>query len=131
MLLLGRTSEVQAEADRAAALAHANPRIVGRAYRHAAEAALMRGDDALALELARRGIVQAPSNPYLHAALAAAEAKAGNGERAAGEVAEMRRLWPNATIEGYDERQPSTEPSFTAQRQRFYAALRQAGLPQR
>lgn len=131
LLLLGRTGEVQAEADRAIALAHADVRTVGRAYLHAAEAALMRGDDVLALELARRGVGQTPSNPYLHAVLAAAEANAGNAEQAASEVSELQRLWPGATIARYDERQPSTVASFTTQRQSLYAALRQAGLPQR
>lgn len=131
LMALGRTTEVQASADRAIALAHADVRSVGRAYVCAAKSALMRGDDGAGLELARRGVAQTPWSVHAHGALAAAEALAGNAERAAGEIAEVRRLWPGATIARYDERRPSTQASFKAQRQRLYAALRQAGLPER
>ena len=130
LLLLGRTAEVSAVAERAMALAPRNARSISRAAVCAAEAALMLGDNTAALELARRGTVQTPWNARAHAVLAAAEAVTGNARRADEAIAETRKLWPAASIARYERGRPSSEPAFVAQRQRLYAALRQAGLPE-
>ena len=39
-------------------------------------------------------------------------------------------LWPNATVARYDDSRRSTHPIYLAQRERLYAGLRKAGLPQ-
>ena len=132
LLLLGRTEDVQTEAERAARLAslsHDAAR-VSDAYVVAAEAALMRGEDARAYEFARRAAAELPSNVFAHAVLAAIDALGGRGERAATEMATYRRLVPKSTIASYDEYRPSTFPAFLAQRARLYEGLRKAGLPE-
>jgi len=132
LLLLGRTEDVQTEAERAARLAslsHDAAR-VSDAYVVAAEAALMRGEDARAYEFARRAAAELPSNVFAHAVLAAIDALSGRGERAATEMATYRRLVPKSTIADYDGYRPSTFPAFLAQRARLYEGLRKAGLPE-
>lgn len=131
-LLLGRTEDVPIEAERAvrlALLAHDAPR-VSDAYVVAAEAALMRGEDTRAYELAQRAAAELPSNVFAHAVLAAIDALRGRHEQAAAEMATYRRLMPKATVTSYDEYRPSTFPAFLAQRARLYEGLRKAGLPQ-
>lgn len=132
-LLLGRTEEVPTETDRAirlALLSHDAGR-VSDAYVVAAEAALMRGEDARAYELAQHAAAELPSNVFAHAVLAAIDALGGRSEQAATEMATYRRLMPTATVAGYDEYRPSAFPAFLAQRARLYEGLRKAGLPQR
>ena len=76
LLLLGRVNEVQKEVDRAVQLAmaaHDTPRLTS-AYLYAvyaAEAALMRGEDAQAYEFAQHAVSERPSIPSPHAVLAA------------------------------------------------------------
>jgi adenylate cyclase len=133
LLLLGRVNEVQREVDRAVRLAVAGHDTVrlGSAYLYAAEAALMRGDDAQAYGFAQRAVGERPSAASPHAVLAAIDALAGQSERAAAEMAEFRRLWPTATVASYDEWRRSTHPAYLTQRARLYVGLRQAGLPER
>jgi DNA-binding winged helix-turn-helix (wHTH) protein/tetratricopeptide (TPR) repeat protein/TolB-like protein len=131
-LLLGRTEDVAIEAERAvrlALLSHDAPR-VSDAYVVAAEAALMRGEDTRAYELAQRAAAELPSNVFAHAVLAAIDALRGRDQQAAAEMATYRRLMPKATVTSYDEYRPSTFPAFLAQRARLYEGLRKAGLPQ-
>ena len=133
LLLLGRVNEVQKEVDRAVQLAvaaHDTARLTS-AYLYAAEAALMRSEDAQAYEFAQRAVSERPSIPSPHAVLAAIDALAGQSERAAAEMAEFRRLWPTATVATYDEARPSTYPAYLTQRVRLYAGMHQAGLPER
>jgi len=131
LLLLGRTEDVPTEADRAVKLAllSQDAARVSDAYVVAAEAALMRGEDARAYELAQRAAAELPSNVFAHAVLAAIDALEGRGEQAATEMATYRRLMPKATVASYDEYRPSTFPAFLAQRARLYEGLRKAGLP--
>ena len=130
-LLLGRTEDVPTEADRAVKLAllSQDAARVSDAYVVAAEAALMRGEDVRAYELAQRAAAELPSNVSAHAVLAAIDALRGRGEQAATEMATYRRLVPKATVASYDEYRPSTFPAFLAQRARLYEGLRKAGLP--
>jgi TolB-like protein len=133
LVLLGRTGEVNAEVDQAVRLAVAgrdSPR-VSFAYLAAAEAALMRGDDAEAHRFAELSIAERPSTYRAHAVLAASDALMGRSSRAAAEMAEFQRLWPEATVARFDESRPSTNPAFLAQRARLYEGLRKAGLPER
>jgi tetratricopeptide (TPR) repeat protein len=133
LLLLGRTDEVQAEIDLALPLGIANrdwPR-VSRAYRFAAEAGLMRGEDDRAYELARKALAVRPAEPDPHALMAAIDALAGRNELATTEMATFRKLWPEATVAHFDDYAPSDNPTFLAQRERLYEGLRRAGLPER
>ena len=133
LVLLGRTGEVNAEVDRAVRLAVAgrdSPRI-SSAYLSAAEAALMRGDDAEAHRFAELSIAERPSNAIAHGVLAASDALMGRSSRAPVEMAEFKRLWPDATVARFDELRPSTNAAFVAQRARLYDGLRKAGLPER
>ncbi len=130
LLMLGRTDEVQARVERAVELAANEPRRTSNAYSLGAEAALMRGDDEAARDLARRGIAALPSNAFAHATLAAADALGGRSDEAATALAAFLKLWPDATVAHYDDSRRSTHPIYLAQRERLYEGLRKAGLPQ-
>lgn len=130
-LLLGRTAEVQAHADHAIRLGAGDPRRVSAAFLLAAEAALMLGEDERAYDLASHSVAAQPSNPQGHATLAAIDALHGRSDRAASEMAIFLKLWPTATVAGYDTLQPSTHAVYLAQRERLYEGLRMAGLSPR
>ena len=131
LLMLGRAGEVQAHSERAALLAARDPPKLSAAYLVAAEAALMRGDDERAHELARRAAAARPANAAAHATLAALDALAGRSGQAAAELTTFLALWPDATVARYDELRPSTHPVYVAQRERLYEGLRKAGLRER
>ena len=130
-MLLGRADEVQALADRAVELGAGDARRVGPAYLIAAEAALLRGEDDRALDLAHRAVAELPSNARAHATLAAIDALSGRDGQARLEMAACLKLWPTATLARYDDLRPSTHPVYVAQRERLYEGLLKAGLPQR
>ncbi|MEO8924661.1 MAG: winged helix-turn-helix domain-containing protein [Caldimonas sp.] len=128
LLQLGRTDEVAAATERAIALGAGDARRVSRAYSDAAEAALMRGENERAYDLARRGVSELPTNMYAHGALAAAAALSGRDDEARQEIAVFLSLWPEATIARYDDQRRSTVPAYAVQRERLYAGLRLGGL---
>lgn len=132
LLSVGRTTEVQAEVERAvrlASLMHDTSR-TSAAWTLAAEAALMQHDDARALEFARRAVAEYPMSREGHAVLAAVEALSGMPQEAAAEMATYRRAAPRATIADYDNYRPSANPAYVAERGRLYEGLRLAGLPE-
>lgn len=131
LVMLGRTDEVEAHSERAIRLAARDPPKLSAAYLIAAEAALMRGDDERAYDLARRAAAARPANASAHATLAALDALAGHGAQASAELATFLKLSPEATIARYDELRPSTHPVYVAQRERLHEGLRKAGLPER
>ena len=131
LLMLGRTDEVQATADRVVDLGASDARRVSGAYDVAAQAALMLGDDARGYDLARRGVATLPSSAYAHGTLAAADALTGRHEEAATELSALLKLWPTATVADYDHLRRSTHPIYLLQRARLYEGLRKAGLPER
>jgi DNA-binding winged helix-turn-helix (wHTH) protein/TolB-like protein len=130
LLMLGRTAEVQAHADRAIEVGAGDARRISGAYALAAEAALMLGDNDRAYDLARRSTAEFPSNAQAHATLAAVDALSGRNERAATEMARFLQLWPTATVARYDELHRSTDTVYLAQRERLFEGLRKAGLPE-
>ncbi|HEX2543120.1 MAG TPA: winged helix-turn-helix domain-containing protein [Caldimonas sp.] len=130
-LMLGRTDEVQALADRAVELGAGDTRRVSEAYTLAAEAALMRGEDERAYDLARRGVAAKPSNHRAIGVLAALDALAGRQREAAEGMAAFLRIWPTATVARYDELRPSTHAGYREQRARLYDGLHQAGMAER
>jgi tetratricopeptide (TPR) repeat protein len=129
LLMLGRADEVQAHADRAVELSAADPRRESHAHALAAEAALMLGLDERARDRAQRAIAAFPANTYAHAVLAAVEALAGQSEKAHESTATLLTLWPDATVANFDHRRRSSDPTYLAQRARFYEGLRLSGLP--
>jgi len=129
MLMLGRIDDVEPYADRALRLAARDPPKLSAAYLVAAEAALMRGDDERARDLARRAVAARPANASAHAVLAAVDALAGRGPEARAAMATFLSLAPGMTVARYDELRPSSHPAFIAQRERLYQGLRIAGLP--
>jgi DNA-binding winged helix-turn-helix (wHTH) protein/TolB-like protein/Tfp pilus assembly protein PilF len=131
LLLLGRTDEVQAHADRAVQRGAGDARRTSSAYSISAEAALMRGEDERARDLARRAIAEFPSTARAHATLAAIEALAGRDGPAAEAMAAYRKLRPTGTLASYDALFASTQPAYLAQRVRLYEGLRKAGMPER
>jgi DNA-binding winged helix-turn-helix (wHTH) protein/TolB-like protein/tetratricopeptide (TPR) repeat protein len=135
LIRVGRLDDAQPELDRALRLALLgnDPRRASNAYTASAEIALMRGNDALAAELARQSIAMRPvdaggANAY--AVLAAAEALAGNQKEAEVDMAIFRRKMPNESVANYDAKSPSKHPAFIAQRARLYEGLHKAGLPE-
>ncbi|MEO7115338.1 MAG: winged helix-turn-helix domain-containing protein, partial [Caldimonas sp.] len=69
LMQLGRTDEVAAATEHAIALGAGHvgdSRQISRAYSDAAEAALMRGENERAYDLARLGVAERPSNMYAH-----------------------------------------------------------------
>ena len=96
LLMLGRTDEVRARVERAVELSANEPRRTSNAYSLGAEAALMRGDDEAARDLARRGIAALPSNAFAHATLAAVDALGGRTDEAVAAMGAFRNLWPDA-----------------------------------
>lgn len=131
LLLLGRTDEVQAHADRAVQRGAGDARRTSSAHSIAAEAALIRGEDQRAGDLARRAIAEFPSTARAHATLAAIEALAGRDGPAAEAMTAYRKLRPTGTLASYDAFFPSTQPAYLTQRVRLYEGLRKAGLPER
>jgi tetratricopeptide (TPR) repeat protein len=128
LLMLGRTGEVEAEVNRAIPLAQFDTRHMSRGYALGAEAAIMLGDEERARDLAQRAVVQYPGNYRAQGALGAAEALTGHDASAT--IAELRKLWPQATVATYDAWR-SNQPDHVKQRARFYEGLRRAGLPER
>jgi hypothetical protein len=93
----------------------------------------MRGNYALAAQLARQSIAMRPAGAggaNAYAVLAAAEALAGDQSQAEANMAIFRQRMPNDSVATYDAKSPSTHPAFVAQRARFYEGLRKAGLPE-
>ena len=46
------------------------------------------------------------------------------------EIGEFQRLQPHYTVESFRREGQSQNPDFLRQRERFYAGLRRAGLPE-
>lgn len=127
-LLTGHPEEVQVNADLAIARGEGDPKRISAAYLVAAEAAVCLGDDARAAVLAKHSVAESPSNADAHALLAAIEAMAGEDEKAAYEVANLRKQRPDASLAGYALSRKSDNPTYLAQSARLYAGLRKAGL---
>ncbi len=103
LLMRGRTDEVQARVEQAVEMSANEPRRTSNADSLGAEAALMRGDDESARDLARRGIAALPSNAFAHATLAAADALGGRTDEAVTALAAFLKLWPGATVARDDD----------------------------
>src|SRR6185437_1797995 len=128
---LGRTGEVGAEAERAAALATLEGDSVRAcaALSLAAENALRTNDDARAMSLIRRAVAERPGDAWARAVLAAVDALTGRTEEARAEMAVFRHGWPAVTLADARSR-PRPGPTFSKDNARLIEGLREAGLPE-
>jgi len=62
--------------------------------------------------------------------LAAANAWAGHDKEATENVAQLRKLYPDFTVQTWAGRHMSDDPTYNAQNQRIIEGLRKAGLPE-
>ena len=127
-LLTGHPEDVQILAEQAIARGEGDPKRVSAAYLVAAEAAVLLGEDARAVGLAKHSIAELPSNADAHALLAAIDALDGENDKAASQVADLRKQRPDASLAGYALTRRSDNPTYLAQSARLYAGLRKAGL---
>ncbi|MEQ1684389.1 MAG: winged helix-turn-helix domain-containing protein [Burkholderiaceae bacterium] len=126
---LGRPEEAIRAGDEALRL---SPRD-GRLYSFlvvTAAAHLYAGRDREALVWARRSIDARSDFSISHAWAAAAAANLNEMDTAKKEIGEFQRLQPDYTVENFRREGQSRNPDFLRQRERFYAGLRRAGLPE-
>ena len=126
---LGRQEEAIRAGDEALRL---SPRD-GRLYSFlvvTAAAHLYAGRDREALVWARRSIDARSDFSISHAWAAAAAANLNELDTARKEIGEFQRLQPHYTVESFRREGQSQNPDFLRQRERFYAGLRRAGLPE-
>lgn len=126
---LGRHEEAIRAGDEALRL---SPRD-GRLYSFlvvTAAAHLYAGRDREALVWARRSIDARSDFSISHAWAAAAAANLNEMDTARKEIGEFQRLQPHYTVESFRREGQSRNPDFLRQRERFYAGLLRAGLPE-
>ena len=129
LVTLGRQDEAVAACAKATAL---SPRDASRAgfYVVTAAAHLLGGQDADALAWARKSASAEPNFPPAHAWVASAAANLGELDAAHAALAEFRRLRPDYTITSFRDERLCSNTACERQRERFYAGLRRAGLPE-
>jgi len=96
----------------------------------AAVAKLLTGADEEAVARYRRCLEMNRNNPPAHFHLAAALAHLGRLEEARSAVQAGLALDPAFTIRRFRAAAPSDNPTFLAQRERFYEGMRKAGVPE-
>jgi predicted Zn-dependent protease len=127
-LLTGHPEEVQILAEQAIARGEGDPKRISAAYLVAAEAAVLLGEDTRAVVLAKHSIAEMPSNADAHALLAGIDALHGENDKAAGQIADLRKQRPDASVASYALTRKSDNPTYLEQSARLYAGLRKAGL---
>ena len=95
-----------------------------------AAAYLYDGNDREALAWARRAIDANPRFSVPHSWAAAAAANLGEMDTARAALAEFRRLLPHYTITSFRNEKLCANALCERQRERYYAGLRKAGLPE-
>ena len=95
-----------------------------------AAAHLYLGNDRDALEWARRSALERPQHAVAHSWVAAAAANLGEKETAKASLAEFRRLLPSYTITSFRDERLCANDLCRSQRERYYAGLAKAGLPE-
>lgn len=126
---LGRNSESVAAGREAIRISPRDSRLTGFLVVVAA-AYLYDGDDRQALEWARRSANAKPDFAVPHSWIAAAAANLGEMETARGAIAEFRRLLPHYTITSFRDERLCANALCERQRERYYAGLKKAGLPE-
>ena len=95
-----------------------------------AAAHLYLGNDREALDWARRSVLERPQHAVAHSWVAAAAANLGDMEAASASLADFRRLLPSYTITSFRDERLCANDICRSQRERYYAGLAKAGLPE-
>jgi TolB-like protein/DNA-binding winged helix-turn-helix (wHTH) protein len=126
---LGRQDEAIAALEQARRLSPRDPNLNG-IFLVTAAAHLYLGRDREALEWARRSVLERPQHAVAHSWVAAAAANLSETEAARAALAEFRRRLPSYTIFSFRDEQLCANDLCRAQRERYYAGLAKAGLPE-
>lgn len=126
---LGRQGEAIAALTQARWLSPRDPNLNG-IFIVTAAAKLYLGHDREALEWARRSVIERPQHAVAHSWVAAAAANVGETETASAALAEFRRLLPSYTIQSFRNERLCANDLCRVQRERYYAGLAKAGLPE-
>lgn len=126
---LGRQDEAITALVQARRLSPRDPNLNG-IFIVTAAAHLYLGNDRDALEWARRSVLERPQHAVAHSWVAAAAANLGEQETANASLAEFRRLLPSYTITAFRDERLCANDLCRSQRERYYAGLAKAGLPE-
>jgi adenylate cyclase len=126
---LGRQDEAIAALEQARRLSPRDPNLNG-IFIVTATAHLHLGRDREALEWAQRSALERPQHAVAHSWVAAAAANLGETETARAALAEFRRRLPSYTISSFRDERLCANDLCRAQRERYYAGLEKAGLPE-
>jgi DNA-binding winged helix-turn-helix (wHTH) protein/TolB-like protein len=129
LLHLGRTQEALESVRQAMRLSPADPKLV-RWHTYEGMALLHLGQDAAAVQSLAEGAKATPPAPFAHLYLASALALTGRIEEAQAQVAGFPQLYPGITLSRWRALEVSDAPEFLKQRERVYAGLRLAGMPE-
>ncbi len=126
---LGRQDEAIAALEQARRLSPRDPNLNG-IFVVTAAAHLYLGRDREALEWARRSVLERPQHAVAHSWVAAAAANQGETETARAALAEFRGRLPSYTISSFRDERLCANDLCRGQRERYYAGLAKAGLPE-
>ena len=126
---LGRQDEAIAALEQARRLSPRDPNLNG-IFLVTAAAHLYLGRDREALEWARRSVLERPQHAVAHSWVAAAAANLGETETARAALAEFRGRLPSYTISSFRDERLCSNDLCRSQRERYYAGLAKAGLPE-
>jgi TolB-like protein/DNA-binding winged helix-turn-helix (wHTH) protein/Flp pilus assembly protein TadD len=125
---LGLQDEAIAALEQARRLSPRDPHLNG-IFVVTAAAHLYLGRDREALEWARRSVLERPQHAVAHSWVAAAAANLGETETARAALAEFRGRLPSYTISSFRDERLCANDLCRSQRERYYAGLAKAGLP--
>jgi TolB-like protein/DNA-binding winged helix-turn-helix (wHTH) protein/Flp pilus assembly protein TadD len=126
---LGRQDEAIAALAQGRRLSPRDPNLNG-IYLVTAAAHLYLGHDREALDWARRSVLERPQHAVAHSWVAAAAANLGDEDAARSALDEFRRRLPSYTIQSFRDERLCANDLCRRQRERYYAGLAKAGLPQ-
>jgi TolB-like protein/DNA-binding winged helix-turn-helix (wHTH) protein/Flp pilus assembly protein TadD len=126
---LGRQDEAIAALEQARRLSPRDPNLNG-IFLVTAAAHLYLGRDLEALEWARRSVLERPQHAVAHSWVAAAAANLGEADTARAALAEFRARLPSYTISSFRDERLCANDLCRTQRERYYAGLAKAGLPE-
>lgn len=130
LVFTGRYSEAEPYARTALRLDPLGSPNAQRCHALLGQALMAQHRDDAAIEEFRLAEAAAPTVPFNHFMLAAAEAQRGHADEARRELAEGLRLSPGATVAGARARATSNHPRYIAGLSWMYDGLRLAGLPE-
>jgi TolB-like protein/DNA-binding winged helix-turn-helix (wHTH) protein len=126
---LGRAEEAITAGHEAIRLSPRDAQLCGF-YVVIAAAHLHLGEDRKALEWARKSALERPDFSVAHSWMASAAAHLGDATTAHAALAEFRHLQPQYTIGSFRAEGLCANAICRSQRERFYAGLKEAGLPE-